>query len=52
MPREMEKIENLLKKIRNDHVRNILKSTNQYLTPLALRTIVEYIIKLEGGNGT
>ena len=51
MPREVEKIEDLLKKIENDHVRNILKSTNQYLTPLALRTMVEYIIKLEDRDG-
>ncbi len=40
-----------IKEIKNLDARRILRSTEEYLTPLSLRVIVDYIILLEGENG-
>ncbi len=40
-----------LKEMKNLDVKRILRSTEEYLTPLALRVIVDYIIELEDRNG-
>jgi len=47
----LPKITDEIKKIKNSYVRTVLRSTEEYLTPLALRSIVEYIIELEGKDG-
>ena len=55
MPRKMEKISDRIKEVKNEHVRSVLKDIDilmkEHLTPLAIRTIVEYIIELESKTG-
>ncbi len=52
MSTKQPKVSDRIKLVKNDHVRSILKEMGNYLTDLALRAIVEYILDLEGTDGT
>ncbi|MCD6449013.1 MAG: hypothetical protein J7L34_00715 [Thermotogaceae bacterium] len=39
------------REMKNLDVKRILRSTEEYLTPLSLRVIVDYILLLEEENG-
>lgn len=45
--RSMPKLNDVIKEIKNDAVRNSLKSASKYLTDLSIRNIVDYIRELE-----
>ena len=47
----LDKIGERINKISEKSVKSPLRAAEKYLTPLALRTIVEYIIELEAKNG-
>lgn len=45
--RSLPKLNEVIKEINNDAVRNSLKAASKYLTDLSIRTIVDYIKQLE-----
>lgn len=47
----LPKITDQIKQIKSLHIQHILRSTEEYLTPLSLRSIVDYILELEEKNG-
>ena len=51
MPRSLPKLVDRIDKIKDSAVRNALNAGRKYLTDLAIRNIVDYILELEDKNG-
>lgn len=51
MPRNMPTLAEAIGEINNNGVKNALKAASKYLTDLAIRNIVDYIVILEERSG-
>ncbi|MDA3886143.1 MAG: hypothetical protein PF638_11175 [Candidatus Delongbacteria bacterium] len=51
MPHNLPKLNETINEIRDNTVKSSLKAASKYLTDLAIRNIVDYIVMLEKSQG-